>query len=244
MARDELLSKKELDYIVKELRQSQIESASTHALQPAKGFPIPRRVASIKTWFKGILIGLILALIAFFAWHFYANQAATLKSGSVVESIQKLATLATAQEQAKTIISQQDNKLFGKNISFNFPGTKRTIFLVVPAEVIAGVDLKDVTKKDMTLDTKTKTIHLTLPHATIVQDPSVDLKNIQAFSSEGVLRGSISLQDGFQLEDLAKTKIKQEAIQSGLLKTSEINATNALQDFFKNMGYSVTVTYK
>ncbi|PGY03455.1 hypothetical protein COE25_29765 [Bacillus sp. AFS031507] len=116
--------------------------------------------------------------------------------------------------------------------------------MVVPGEVTAGVDLKNLTKKSITLDTNTKAIHITLPHATIVQAPSIDLKDIQTFSSEGMFRSDVNWEEGFQLEDLAKQNIKKDAIQSGLLKTAEDNARLALQDFFKNLGYTVTVTFK
>lgn len=243
MAKSEKLSKQELDYIVHQINQAQKETASTVAPH-AHSIKLPRRLSSIKTWLKGIFIGMLIALVAFFTWHLYMQKTAAYTSGSVVASVQKLSTLATAQAHVKTIISKEDNKLFGKTISFNLPGTQRTIFLVVPAEVTAGVDLKDVTKKDLALNPKTKTISITLPHATIVQDPSIDLKNIQTFSNDGILRGNISLNEGYQLADLAKQKVKQDALQSGLLKTAEDNATIALQDFFKNLGYTVTVNFK
>ncbi|MBB6444542.1 DUF4230 domain-containing protein [Bacillus benzoevorans] len=104
--------------------------------------------------------------------------------------------------------------------------------MVVPGEVIAGVDLKSLTKKDITLDTKMKAIHITLPHATIVQAPSIDSKDIQAISSEGIFSSDINWHEGFQLEDIAKQKIEKEAIQSGLLKIAENNARLALKEFF------------
>ena len=116
--------------------------------------------------------------------------------------------------------------------------------MVVPGEVTAGVNLKNLTKKDITLDTNTKAIHITLPHATIVQEPSIDLKKIQTFSSEGMFRSGVNWDEGRQQVDLAKQKIKKEAIQFGLLKTAEDNARLALQDFFKNLNYTVTVTFK
>jgi hypothetical protein len=48
----------------------------------------------------------------------------------------------------------------------------------------------------------------------------------------------------FKQEDLAKQKIIKEAKDSGLLKIAEKNARLALQDFFKNLNYTVTVTFK
>lgn len=245
MREEEKISKSDLDYIINQLKQTQKETAATLAVQPAR--PIHRHQKSqlVKSWFWPIVIGVIVSLVILFAGNVYLQKEETLKSESVVESIQKLATLATAQAHTKTIISKEDNKLFGKSISYDLPGSKRTLFMVVPGDVTAGVDLKNLTKKDITLDTNTKEIHITLPHATIVQEPSIDLKDIQIFSDEGIFRSSnVNWDDGSEQVDLAKQKIKKEAIQFGLLKTAEDNARLALQEFFKNLNYTVTVTFK
>jgi hypothetical protein len=239
------LSKSDLDYIISELKQTQKETASTLAVQPARPIHLFQKFQLVKSWIWRIGIGVIVALVILIAGTGYLQKGETLKSASVVESIQKLATLATAQGHIKTIVSQEDNKLFGKSIPWDIPGSKRTLFLVVPGEVTAGVDLENLTKKDITLNPDKKAIHITLPHATIVQAPSIDLKKIQPFSSEGIFRSSVTnWDDGSQLADLAKQKIKKEAIQFGLLETAEDNARIALQDFFKNLNYTVTVTFK
>lgn len=244
MNEEDKISKSDLDYIINELKQTQKETAATLAVQPARPANPFQKLQSVKSWLWGIVIGVIASIVIFFAWHVYTQKEETLNSASVVESIQQLATLATAKAQTKTIISKEDNKLFGKSISWDIPGSKRTFFMVFPGEVTAGVDLKNLTKKDITLDNKTKTIHITLPHATIVQEPSIDSKNIQTYSSEGVFRSDVSRDEGFKYEDAAKQKIKKEASQSGLLKIAENNASLALQDFFKNLNYTVTVTFK
>ncbi|MBS4214276.1 DUF4230 domain-containing protein [Neobacillus rhizophilus] len=245
MREESKISKSDLDYIMNQLKQTQNETAATLAVKPARPIHLFPKFQSVKSLFWGIGIGVIVSLVIFFAGYIYLQKGeATLKSASVIESIQKLATLATAQAHTKTILSEEDNKLFGKSIPWDIPGSKRTLFMVVPGEVTAGVDLKKLTKKDINLDTDKKVIHITLPHATIVQAPSIDSKNIQTFSSEGIFRSEVNREEGFQLEDRAKQKIKDEAIQSGLLKTAEDNARLALQDFFKNLNYTVTVTFK
>lgn len=245
MNEEDKLSKSDLDFIMNQLKQTQKETASTLAVQPARPIHLHQKLQSVKSGIWGIVIGVIVSLVILFAGYTYLQKGETLKSASVVESIQKLATLATAQGHIKTIVSQEDNKLFGKSIPWDIPGSKRTLFMVVPGEVTAGVDLENLTKEDVTLDTDKKAIHITLPHATIVQDPSIDLKKIQPYSSEGIFRSSvINWDDGSQLADLAKQKIKEEAIQFGLLKTAEDNARLALQEFFKNLNYTVTVTFK
>ncbi|WP_043931479.1 DUF4230 domain-containing protein [Bacillus sp. EB01] len=240
------ISKSELDYIVNQLKQTQNETAATIALQPARAAHRQQNVQLGKSRIlRNVLVGFfILAVI--FTGILYLQKGETLKSVTVIERIEKLATLATAKAHMETTISEEDNKLFGKDIPFDFdiPGSKRTVLMVVPGEVTAGVDLKDLTKKDITLDTKKKTIHITLPQASIVQAPSIDSKNIIAFSDEGLFRSEPNWDEGFKLEDLAKQKMEKEAIQAGLLKTAEDNARLVLQELFKNQDYTVTVTFK
>lgn len=245
MSKEGKISKSDLDYIVDQLKQTQKEPAATLEVQSTRPVHRHQKLQPAKSRLLVIVIGVIVSLVIFFAWYVNIQKEETLKSATVIESIQKLSTLATVQERTKTIISKEDNKLFGKSISFDFPGSKKTLFMVVPGEVTAGVDLKNLTKKDITLDTDTKAIHITLPRATIVQDPSIELKDIQTFSDEGIFRSNVANWDeGSKLVDHAKQKMKDEAIQSGLLKTAEDNARIALQDFFKNLNYTVTVTFK
>jgi hypothetical protein len=243
LSKEDKLSKSDLDYIMNQLKQTQKETASTLAVQPARPINLFQKFQLVKSWFWRIVIGVIVILVILFAGHVYLQKEETLKSTSVVESIQKLATLASAQAHSKTIVSKEDNKLFGLSIPWDFPGSKRTLFLVVPGEVTAGVDLKNLTKNDITLDTNTKAIHITLPQATIVQ-ASIDSKNIIPFSNEGMFRSEPNGKEWFKQEDLAKQKMTNEAMKSGLLKIAEDNARIALQDFFKNLNYTVTVTFK
>jgi hypothetical protein len=237
------ISKSDLEYIINELKQTEKETASTLAVQPARPIHLFPKFQLVKSGIWGIGIGVIVSLIILFAGYVYIQKEGTLKSISAVESIQKLSTLATAQAHIKTIITKEDNKLFGMSIPWDFPGAKRTVFLAVPGDVTAGVDLKSLTKKDITLDTDKKAIHITLPHATIVQ-ASTDSKNIIPISNEGIFRSAPDGQEWFKQEDLAKQKMIKEAKESGLLKTAEDNARIALKDFFKNLDYTVTVTYK
>ena len=234
------ISKSDQDYIINQLKQTQKETAATLA-QPARHTHLPQKSGKS---LLGIVIVVIFILASLLAWNVYLQKEETLKSSSAVERIQKLATLTTAKAHIKTIVSKEDKKLFGKSISWDIPGSKRTLFFVVPGEVTAGVDLKNLTKKDITLDTDKKAIHITLPHATIVQNPSIDLKKIQRYSSGGIFSSDTNWDDGSQLTDLAQQKIKKEAIQFGLLQFAEDNARIALKDIFKSQDYTVTVTFK
>jgi hypothetical protein len=246
MNEEDKISKSDPEYIINELKQTQKETASTLAVQPARPIHPPQKLPSFKSWIWGIVVGVIVSLVIIFAWNFNLQKGETLNSASVVERVQKLATLATVQAHITTYLTEEDNKLLGISIpnDIHIPGSKRTLFMVVPGEVTAGVDLKKLTKKDITLDTDKKAIHITLPHATFVQEPSIDSKNIISFSKEGMFRSEPNEKEWFKQEGLAQQKMKKDAKESGLLKTAENNARIALQEIFNNLDYTVTVTFK
>lgn len=129
-----------------ELTEAQKQMAATIAVNPnsrtlstPKGkAKSPSKVSGLKT-ILGIFILLIFAAGGF--WLFQGNTSKQ-KSVTYVEQVQALATLATAKAHMKTVLQEEDNKILGKDISFDLFGTKREVLLIVPGTVIFGVDLK------------------------------------------------------------------------------------------------------
>lgn len=187
-----------------------------------------------------IIIIVIIGSLVFLYVDKYLQNQETTRSASFTESIQKLAVLATAQAHTKTVIQQPSNKILGLNV----PGFERTLFMVVPGDVTAGIDLKNFSKKDFTLDTKTKVIHISLPHAKIVQEPSIDHENVIMYQDTGMFRSDFKLEDSNPKFKQAQQQLKAESIHSGLLKKADDNAREILKTFFESQGYKATVTFK
>ncbi|MFV2050461.1 DUF4230 domain-containing protein [Metabacillus litoralis] len=168
----------------------------------------------------------ILVLVVITSVGIWLSTGSTFKQESVtfVEHVQELATLATAEAHMKAVLHEEDNKIFGKEIPIDLPGTKRELLLVVPGTVIAGVDLKGITAEDMVINEETKEIDITLPHAKIIQDPSLQLDKIQAVDNGGFFRGDIKMNEGFEKAAEAQEQIRQDAISVGLLDTAEKSA--------------------
>ncbi|RKQ27967.1 DUF4230 domain-containing protein [Oceanobacillus halophilus] len=200
-----------------------------------------------KIKFLGVKIAIITLIIAVItAGSFWKLSGSTFQQETTafVEQIHDLATLATAEAYLKTVIEQEDNKLFGKEIGLNVPGTKRELLLIVPATVIAGVDLKGITEKDIRVNEEEKMLEIILPDAELIQDPAIQMDQVRAFSEKGLFRGEVKWEEGFDLAAYAQDQIKQEAIDTGLLQTAEVHAEKVLSEFFGNLGYSVTLTFK
>jgi hypothetical protein len=119
----------------------------------------------------------------------------------------------------------------------------RSVIESVKATVIAGVDLKGITSDDMEINEETKEIDITLPHAKLIQDPSLQMDKILAVDMNGLFIDDIKMNEGFEKASVAQEQIRQDAISIGLLDTAEKNAEKVLKEFFKNIGYTVNVSF-
>ncbi|WP_394186771.1 DUF4230 domain-containing protein [Metabacillus halosaccharovorans] len=244
--KDEKIAQLERQLI--ELMEAQRQSAATMAVghysrssSPPKGlFKSFLKVGVLKIILTMVIL-VILVVITSGGIRLFAGSTFKQESVTFVEHVQELATLATAQAHMKAVIHEEDNKQIFWSI--NLPGTKRELLLVVPATVIAGVDLKGITSEDMVINEETKEIDITLPHAEFIQDPSLQMDKIQAYDNSGVFRGDVKWDEGFDLAAKAQEQIRQDAISDGLLDTAEENAEKVLKEFFKNIGYTVNVTF-
>ncbi len=236
---------KKIESVRKEIHAGIEETAAAYVVENRyKGSIFSWKLIKSLLGLKNMFIILILlALILTGAWVF-TGSTFSKESTTFVEQVQDLAVLATAEAHVKVIMEQEDNKLFGRDISVDIPGTKRELLLVVPATVIAGVDLKAVTSDDVKIDDKEKRMEITLPHAAFIQDPAIQMDQVKTFSDEGLFRTETKWDEGFNLAAEAQDEILAESKAIGLLQTAEKNAEKVLKEFFGNLGYSVKISFK
>ena len=239
---------KQIERVLKELKKGEEESAATAVVgQNSGNANISGALIKLvfKFWgFKIFLTAVLLVVIASgVSWLFFGS---TFKKESTisVEQVREIAKLATAEALVTVTIEEEDNKLFGKNISVNLPGTRRELLLVVPATVIAGVDLKGITSDDIKVNEDKKELEIVLPRATLIQEPAILMDNVKTISDEGLFRGEVKWDEGFDLAAEAQGDIKDEVIKIGLLESAEKNAEKFLEGFFGNLGYTVKLTFK
>lgn len=223
-----------IDELLDEVRTGKAESSASIARRHKK-FPKRRRFATILILSIFLSAGFVSSL-----W-FIKESRGKAESTVYVEQVHDLAALATAEAQMKVILQKKDNEIFGEKIPFDLPGTKRELLLIVPASIIAGVDLQDIEQKDMKVDEERKVIELELPKASFLQEPSIKMDQVRTFSDEGLFRGKIEWDEGFDLAAEAQDQIKQEAMDSGILLRAEENAETILEEFFDHLGYSVII---
>lgn len=238
----------QLEKVLKELKAGQEQTAATATLK--QQVKMPQVSGALfkficKFWgFKIFLAALLLVLVITGGLWFISGNTSKKESVLFVEQVKELATLATAEAHVKVVIEEEDNKLFGKDIGVDLPGTKREVLLIVPATVIAGVDLKQVTSNDIKVDEKDKRLEMVLPRAKFLQDPSIQMDKVSTYSDEGLFRNEPNWDEGYDLTAKAQKKIQREAVDMGLLQTAEDSAEKVLKEFFDHLGYSVEVSYK
>lgn len=195
-----------------------------------------------KKWIWIIVIVLAIIIGAIVMSNIKNNQHQT--TGAVVEKINNLNELTTAEAYTKVIIERENNKIFGQEINLDIPGTKQKILLIIPGTVRSGIDLSKVSAKDVKIDEAKKTINLTLPEPTIQGKPMVQLENVKIFSSEGLFRAEATIKEGFTLAKEAQTLMEKEALEEGLLEKAKINAESSITELFRLVDYQVDFGFK
>jgi hypothetical protein len=240
------MNKEDYEMAKKEATSASRETAASLAFESRKKaivFPSIVRLFNFRVLMFVILLTLVVSISAFFYFKLIANSTYKNETINIVESVQELAKLATAEAVVTTIVKEEDNKLFNQDIGINLPGTKRTLLLIVPATVIAGIDLQSVTEENIEINEDKKEITLTIPRATLIQEPSIQLDKIQTYSEEGIFRSEVHWDEGYDLAAKASTEIKNEAIEMGLLTKAEDSAEKVLSSFFQNLGYTTIVQF-
>ncbi len=244
---------REIEKLLKELKASDSESAVTveEALGRKRKSWRPRMpFRFLSMWKRSALLLAVLLLLVIISLPFIAFQFLKLGStfteqkGVFLEQIQELNEMATAEAYTKVIIERQDNQLFGQSIGLNVPGTKRQLLVVIPGSVKAGVDLSELTEKDVVIDEKNKTAKLTLPAANFLGGAEIYFDQVEVYSYEGVFRQKADIEEAYELAAEAKNLIVEEATGQGVLKTAQFNAEKTLKEMFSFAGYDVTIEFR
>ncbi|WCN38299.1 DUF4230 domain-containing protein [Aneurinibacillus uraniidurans] len=164
-----------------------------------------------------------------------------MNSQTVVEEVRELSYLTTAEAVVTTTLTGEDAYKF---YNMELPGTKRVVHMDVPAKLLAGINMKQVTENNISIDQASKQITILLPHASFLQEPNIDMDKVKLFSESGMFRRDLSPEEQQELLVEARSKLEQEAAESGVLQTAEDRAVRVLQQIYKPVGYRVNVAFQ
>ncbi|WP_153730313.1 DUF4230 domain-containing protein [Sporosarcina obsidiansis] len=168
----------------------------------------------------------------------------TEQKGAFVDHVQELQELTTANAYTKVLVERTDNELFGQSIGVNIPGTQRKLLVVIPGAVKAGIDLSNITEKDLQVDKSEKTVRLTVPAAEFLGGAELFFDQVEVYSVEGLFRTKADIEEGYELANEAKNMIMEEASQQGVLQAAEKNAEKTLKEMFSFAGYELEIEFK
>lgn len=197
------------------------------------------------TFFSILLIAISIALIsAWVTYRFVAVDRTVEQRGALVEQVQSLEHLATADVLTKAVIEREDYELFGKKLNIAFPGTKRKLLVVIPGRVQAGIDFSKVKEEEVQYDFANKTLHLALPRATWVGGPEILFDEIDIYSYEGLLRTEAKIEEAYELAEAAKKEILRAAEEEGALELAEEHAEQFIQKALGIQDVQVEIIWK
>ncbi len=241
----------EIERLLMELKAGEAETAvtvDTVKKRPSTTWRVGKVVLSL--WRKPFIIIasiILLLMIALpIATIYFIKNASTFteEKSAVIERIQNLNELATAEAYTKVIIERQDNTILGQSIGVNLPGTKRQLLVIIPGSVKAGVDLSGLKEKDVDINHEEKTAKITLPRATFLGGAELYFDEVEIFSYEGLFRVKANIEEAYELAEEAKSLILTETTEQGVLKTAEENAKKTLTEMFSFAGYDVTIQFE
>ncbi|MFA9402970.1 MAG: DUF4230 domain-containing protein [Anaerolineales bacterium] len=149
---------------------------------------------------------------------------------TIIQEVQSLARLETIQYSVEKVITAETRQgpfgfLFGDRL-----------LLVAHGSVIAGVDLAEITERDISID-EMGAVTLRLPPAEIFI-AALDNEQTYVYDREvGFLRrGDVELESAARLA--AEEEILEAALSDGILEQAQVNAEAYLFRLLRSLGFS------
>lgn len=159
---------------------------------------------------------------------------------SVLIAVQDLARLESASFHMERVIDLTDkqSQLFG------LIQTEDAILLVAVANVSAGVDLQQLTEKDIVANPEKKSVQLTLPAPEVFH---AELDNSKTYVHTRHTGALATRQENLETRarQEAERTLVDAALQAGLLERASDNARRAVEGVVRALGYQqVEVTVR
>ena len=205
---------------------------------------VPERKQRKPPWLMGILVGALLALVAVGTAVWASTGVGLLRlmgifrggatvinvnQPTVVRQIQQLQRLETVEYTMDKIISgEHDNPYLPKFLAGD------RLLLIVHGQVVGGVDLGKIQPGDVSVDGRK--ISLRIPSAEVFST-RIDNAKTRVYSRDTGLFSSPDPNLESEVREEAERQLQQAALQDGVLKTAEQNASNTLSIMLKGFGF-------
>ena len=184
----------------------------------------------------GLVAGVLLAAIAYFATRSLTTEAASAKTidpPAVVHEIQRLNELVSVKYTIQKVIGLEEKKV---------PVGSEKLLLFVQAEVLAGIDLSTLTVRDVQL-LPGRQMHIALPPPkiihTVIDDQATKVWDRRITWWTPWVPFNPDLERQARLA--AKDEIEKAAIEMGILDQARRNAEASIQSLLETFGVKSVV---
>lgn len=199
-----------------------------------------RRISGLIPWVALFVLVAVVAAIAYL--HFKPKDDVLVidETSNVVTEIKKISELTTACYYEDVILKDtKPSETVGGKVVNTFskkgsPIVEDHIVIVASGNVRAGFDLSKLTTKDVVVSDSL--LEVTLPKAEIL-DVIVNPSNFDIYIEDG----HWTHEQVTKVEDRAMNRIRQDAVNDGLLQHATKLGIAKLTEMFKTFGYSEVV---
>jgi len=144
----------------------------------------------------------------------------------VVDRLQTVAKLVASEMTLRDVVTYEQTR---------WGSTKRAL-LVVTGRVSAGIDLAQ--GSDVSIDSTTRTITVTLPPAQVL---GVDVIDVKTYDERAGLLNPFRPEDRDAIQRMVREKLVSAARESGILVHADRSADRVLTELLAQDGYTVKI---
>lgn len=162
-------------------------------------------------------------------------SACTQKKASPADTVallQEIDELATTEYTITKVVKASDDKTWFK------PGDRK-ILITSEAVIKAGVDMKDITGKDIRRSGKTITIHLPPPRILSVNIPPEKIK--VEFEKVTMFRDPFTSKERNDLMIQAEQQIRNSGTELGIIEQAKVNTQLLLSRVLRQAGFEKVI---
>lgn len=158
-----------------------------------------------------------------------AEETRIVSQPTVVRQVQHL-------ERLETVVYRMEKIIAGERGSRYLPQflAGERLLLIAAGEVIAGVDLTELSSEDVVV--RGRSVELTLPKAAIFVT-RIDNEGTRVYSRETGLFSRVDPNLESEVRREAERQLQEASLQGGILKTAEDNARTTLTRFLEGFGF-------
>ena len=185
-----------------------------------------------KTAILIIIVIIITIASTFFITNKFREQELYSVSG-VLEQVKDISELNTVEMCFSEIIDFKNAKLFN---DFQIPFTEKSFIFTVKSRVKAGVNLEDLTAKDISVLQKKLTINLPEPMIT-----SKEILSYKVYDEKDGLFNEVTTEDTLKALKLFEKDIEKQAIESNIIDKAKANTELIVKNLFLSYGFEEVI---